>query len=208
MKIVTKLIGLLIILVGLTITSGCGREIETPTSLPEPTETGVPTATITLTPVPATVTPSPVPPSATPAAESPPPGTFGLIWYEPLVLTYDVDQWEDMTEYNHPQPLMNNYLQSKTLPSCTIGVQGPTEFSDPSAYHAGRITVGEITYETKLFTDTSTERFTTFYIDLESLGSAFDYSNWLPVLVVQVNFDDYNACRALAEAVLATLHVP
>lgn len=70
------------------------------------------------------------------------------------------------------------------------------------------MTEGEVTYETKLFTDTSAEIFTMFYIDLESLGSAFDCFNGLLVLVVQANFDEYDACRTLAELVLATLHVP
>lgn len=210
MKEIIKPTTILLLLGIWILISGCGKTGINQSSLPEQPETF--NSTIFLTPTPVSFssspTPSPILSTAVQTFEPPPAGTFRLlIFYEPLTLKYDVSQWEDKTQYNQPVELLNNYLQSRIWSTCTIGIQGPTEFNDPSIFQSEQVSLGDISYETMLFTDDSEGTITIFYIDLESVDS-FDYSNWLPVLVLHSNVNEWEACKQLGEIVLSTLRMP
>jgi hypothetical protein len=171
-----------------------------------------PTATFTTTIQSATSSPSleystkfPVIVSITPS--SVPLGIFSLLFYRPLVMVYDVTQWEDITPYNQPNAIAKNYLQSKKKSSCKIGVQGPINFNDPSQYKSEEAHLGNINYEVKIFSNNPDRSITTFYIDDKSI-KGFNYENAFPVLSVQSDENEWKDCRRFAETILSTLSLP
>lgn len=167
----------------------------TATNIPRPTRMPISTSTPTITPTPV------------------PTGVFVLFFYEPLVMNYDPSIWEDRSNYaewgtnRNPATgtIIENYLQARKLATCRIGVQGPTEFNAPVPSKI--VLLGNIKYEVKTVDDSSSGSVGAFYIDDESLAD-YDYINQLPVLGVGATPGEWNECKALAEEVLSTLHVP
>src|ERR1035437_9505052 len=139
---------------------------------------------ITTTPIPADTPVPGITPSSVPL------GIFSLLFYRPLVMVYDVTQWEDITPYNQPNAIAKNYLQSKKKSSCKIGVQGPINFNDPSQYKSEEAHLGNINYEVKIFSNNPDRSITTFYIDDKSL-KGFNYENAFPVLSVQSDENEW-----------------
>lgn len=146
-----------------------------------------------------------VSPTATPV----PAGIFPLLYdfYQPLVMGYDITQWEDMTLYDAPIPMQSHALQSLKLASCRIGVQGATEFNDPSAYKSEAIKLANVSYEVKIFPANTEEIVIAYYLEKHSIGG-FNYENGVPLLAVSSKQDEWEECRPLADTVLATIHLP
>src|SRR5688572_1035206 len=137
-----------------------------------------------------------------------PRGTFALLIYPPLIMNYDASTWKDKPHYadisSKPAYAVLNYLQSLSLLSCQIGVQGPTgDF--PATPET--IQLNSVLFEVITFTDTPTAKNTAYYIANKSL-TGFNYEIGSPVLTVQASSWEWNKCRALAEKVLSTLYVP
>lgn len=192
------------------IAAGCGRAQPNDFSLSTPADHGI--RTITVTAALQSVTPSPTfdSPTAFPAsltATPVPPGIFPLLFYQPLVMFYEVSEWEDSTPYNNPNAISNNSLQSKIKSTCRIGVQGPTNFNDPSQYKSEKAALGNIDFEVKIFSNNPDGTITAFYIDDHSVDG-YDYENAFPVLVVQSKENEWEECRHLGETVLSTLNLP
>jgi hypothetical protein len=137
-----------------------------------------------------------------------PRGLFALLIYPPSVINYDVSAWKDESDYpamssNAPYEVLN-YLQSLSLASCQIGVQGPTgDF--PSTPQTIRL--DNVTYEVITFDDPASGSTTAYYIENKSI-TGFNYEAGSPVLVVQASSSEWNECKSSAEEVLATLRVP
>ena len=213
-----KYLWFILIISLLWVTASCGNKGVTESSTSQPTnggasnQTNTYTATFTTTIQSATPSPSleystkfPVIVSITPS--SVPLGIFSLLFYRPLVMVYDVTQWEDITPYNQPNAIAKNYLQSKKKSSCKIGVQGPINFNDPSQYKSEEAHLGNINYEVKIFSNNPDRSITTFYIDDKSI-KGFNYENAFPVLSVQSDENEWKDCRRFAETILSTLSLP
>ena len=163
-----------------------------PTITPRPatTATAFLTPTVTLTPV--------------------PPGVFILFFYDPLVMNYDPSLWVDKSNYGQwgenqsPREgvLIENYLQARDLASCTIGVQGPTDFQQATPE---KVQLGDVGYQVITFRENNSVM--AFYIEDQSL-SRYNYEPGLPIPVIGASSAEWHACKAMAEKVLATLHVP
>jgi hypothetical protein len=137
-----------------------------------------------------------------------PRGVFALLIYPPSVMNYDVSAWKDESDYpamsSHPPYEVLNYLQSLSLASCQIGVQGPTgDF--PSTPETIRL--DNVTYEVITFDDPASGSTTAYYIENKSLAG-FNYETGSPVLMVQASSSEWTECKSSAEEVLATLQVP
>jgi hypothetical protein len=168
----------------------------TGTNTPTPTKTLRPsfTPTITLTPV--------------------SPGVFVSFFYVPLVMRYDPLLWIDKSNYmewgENQQPvagvIIENYIQAQELETCIIGVQGPTDFNGtPPVFVPVRL--GDIRYSVIFWGETQQGDMSAWYIEDQSLHG-YDYAPGLPILGVYANLSEWEECKALAEEVLATLHVP
>lgn len=181
------------------------------------TPTRIPLTPVRRTPVfmnngldtPPTRTPFPPTPTMTPTPTNTPvpPGIFSVIFYPPLILQYDVEQWEDTTPYTDPNAIAENRLQSKKLASCRIGVQGSTNFNDPTMFTHDIIRLGNIDYSVMTTTNDQSETIHSFYIDESSLEE-YDYRDGFPVLTVRSKPEEWEECRSLAEIVLSTLSLP
>lgn len=168
----------------------------TATNIPRPTRMPISTSIPTITPTPV------------------PTGVFVLFFYEPLVMNYDPSIWEDRSNYaewgtnRNPATgtIIENYLQAKDLKSCAIGVQGPTGFQGPHSTEIVRL--GNIDYTVLTLQDSSPASIGAFYIVDQSLIGYNDDIHGLPVLGVGASPSEWKACKASAEKVLSTLHVP
>ncbi|GJQ53096.1 MAG: hypothetical protein HKUEN02_19430 [Anaerolineaceae bacterium] len=164
----------------------------TPTKAALPNLTGTPTFTLapktTLTIVPS--------------------GIFALLIYPPLVMNYDVSVWKDESHYaetsSSPVYSVLNYLQSLSLETCQIGIQGPT---GDFPFTPEAMQLGVVKYEVITFTDAPPGLNTAYYIENNSL-IGFNYEAGASVLVVQASLSEWSECKALAEKVLSTLRIP
>jgi hypothetical protein len=167
----------------------------TPAKLPFFTTT--PTIKATITRIPSqtpTITPSPVPS-----------GVFALKFYPPLIMNYDPDVWVDKSEYTNTD-WMINYLQSISLITCKIGVQGPTDFNGPVTWE--EVQIGELKFSIPKFEQTDTSGLmSAMYLENGSL-EGYDYIPGIPIPVIISSSEEWTACKAIAEDVLKTLHSP
>jgi hypothetical protein len=138
-----------------------------------------------------------------------PAGAYAILLHPPLVLNYDPPLWRDESHYEAqrlmPVHFVANYLQSLDLDSCTIGPQGPLgDISlTPETFQ-----LGPVRYQVVTFTsDGPEDSMNAYYIEDQSLPD-FNYENGTAVLLVRAAPSEWDRCRALAEQVLATLHVP
>jgi hypothetical protein len=134
-----------------------------------------------------------------------PPGVFALVFYPPLIMKYDPSEWKDESRYTDKKNMMN-FLQSRRLSTCVIGVQGPTDFNDPQIKFVP-VQLGDIRYSFVFWGETSKSILSAWYIEDQSL-SEYDYLRGLPILGIQANVSEWDACKNLAEKVLSTLRVP
>lgn len=161
---------------------------------PSPSSSPSPKATITRIP---SKTPT-VTPTAVPV------GIFTLKFYPPLVMTYDPLLWEDRSEYTNPD-WMINYLQSRTLPTCKIGVQGPTDFNGQMVFVD--VQLGKLKFSVTFSENTESAEISGMYIEQQSIPN-YDYSPGLPIPAIIAGRNEWKDCKKIAEEVLATLQVP
>jgi len=162
------------------------NNLTTPSQTPKVTLTHVPSITFTNTP-----TDVPV-------------GIFALKFYPPLVMEYDPSLWEDKSEYTNPD-WMINYLRSRSLEKCLIGVQGPTDFNDPIEFTD--IQLGSISYSMTKFENSDLGEVGAMYIEKQSLVG-YDYAPGLPIPTIASSLTEWEVRKLLAEEVLATLRSP
>lgn len=144
-------------------------------------------------------------PSVTATTTPVPTGVFALLFYPPLIMNYDPSMWKDESQYID-RSVMVNYLQAKNLTTCTIGVQGPTDFNDPLSSEI--ILLDGINFSILSFSETSSDFVNRAYLADQSLVG-FDYANYgLPVFWISAKSTEWNECQEFAEEVLATLHSP
>jgi hypothetical protein len=140
-------------------------------------------------------------PTATPTPD--PAGVFSLKFYPPLIMDYDPALWENKSEPANPD-WMINYLQSREMDTCQIGVVGPSGNFPPQLEV---VTFGNVRYLLSKSEVIVNELIYALFFEDQSLKE-FDYSNGLPVLSLNASPADWFACMGLAEEVLATLHSP
>lgn len=135
-------------------------------------------------------------------------GVFALLIYPPLIVNYDASVWKDESYYSEvslkPAYSILNYLQSLSLETCQIGIQGPT---GDFPFTPEVVQLASVRYEVITFTDSPPGSITTYYIENKSLAG-FNYEMGTSVLVVQASLTEWNECKTLAEKVLSTLRVP
>lgn len=142
----------------------------------------------------------------TPFTPTPVPlGIFALKFYPPLIVNYDPSEWKDESRYTDFK-FMENFLQSRRLSTCIIGVQGPTGFYGPQPEFVPAL-LGDIRYSVIFWGETTPSVISAWYIEDQSLVD-YDYVAGLPILAVQASVSEWDACKAQAEKVLSTLHVP
>ncbi|GAB4463510.1 MAG: hypothetical protein Kow0070_24110 [Anaerolineales bacterium] len=134
-----------------------------------------------------------------------PPGVFALVFYPPLVVNYDPSEWKDESHYADNK-FMTNFMQARRLNTCTIGVQGPTDFNGPQSEFV-LVRLGDTRYSVIFWGEDPQSIVSAWYIEDQTLSN-YDYLPGLPILTVQAAVSEWDACKALAEKVLSTLHVP
>jgi len=135
------------------------------------------------------------------AATPVPSGVFVLSFYAPLIMNYDTSLWTDESIYTIRNFLMN-YLQAMNLTSCSIGVQGPTDFNGPHTSEIVRL--GKLRFEVLSFPASLRDFVNKTYLADQSLAT--DYG--LPVFWVSAIPDEWDECKKMAEEVLSTLRFP
>lgn len=135
-------------------------------------------------------------------------GVFVLLIYPPLFMNYDVAVWEDESQYaevsHKPVYSILNYLQSRGLETCQIGIQGPT---GDFPFTPEAVQLDSVRYEVITFTDSPPGFTAAYYIENSSL-KGFSYKTGSPVLVLQASLVEWKECKTSAEKVLSTLRVP
>ncbi|MEP0805120.1 MAG: hypothetical protein HRF47_06505 [Chloroflexota bacterium] len=134
-----------------------------------------------------------------------PPGVFALVFYPPLIVNYDSSEWKDESRYTDNK-FMENFLQSRRLSTCILGVQGPTDFNGPQPKFVPAL-LGDIRYSVIFWGETTPSVISAWYIEDQSLAD-YNYAAGLPIFAVQSSVSEWDACKALAEKVLSTLRVP
>jgi len=171
-----------------------------------------PTATAPAPTAPAQAPTATTPPTAQPAATIPPTQTplppvvlkeFSLLFYPPLVMDYNQALWLDKTQYGDPNAYQTNFLQSASLESCRIGIQGPTEFPSMASE---TVQLGQVQYIRYLMGDGSGSN-SAWYIENKSLPG-YNYEAGLPIPFISSSLAEWDQCRQLGEAVLSTLSTP
>ena len=168
---------------------GCTAE---PVNRPT-TETGTTIAAATFTVAPTdspTTTVTPVPP-----------GVFALLFYSPLVLDYDPSVWKDTSNYTDTSMIVNN-LQSRDLPTCTLGPQGASGNYPPADEI---VKLGNIQYEFSSEVSEVTGEVIALYI-LNSEIEGDNPNNGLTKINVFASQSEWEQCKLLAEEVLSSLH--
>jgi len=130
-----------------------------------------------------------------------PSDVFVLSFYAPLIMNYDTSLWTDESIYTIRNFLMN-YLQAMNLTSCSIGVQGPTDFNGPHTSEIVRL--GKLRFEVLSFPASLRDFVSKAYLADQSLAT--DYG--LPVFWVSAIPDEWDECKKMAEEVLSTLRFP
>lgn len=134
-----------------------------------------------------------------------PAGMFALAFYPPLIVNYDPSEWKDESRYADNKS-MTNFLQARRLSTCTIGVQGPTDFNGPQPEFVLE-RLGDIRYSVIFLGEDPQSVVSAWYIEDQSLAD-YNYAAGLPIFAVQASASEWDACKALAEKVLFTLHAP
>lgn len=136
-----------------------------------------------------------------------PSGVFALLIYPPLIMNYDTSIWKDESQYADIRSMslyfVTNLLQALSLETCHISVAGPI---GDFLFTPEKIQLGALQYEIITFTDAlgSVEA---YYIENNSLVG-FNYEKGTSKLLVSANPTEWSQCKALAEKVLSTLHIP
>lgn len=128
---------------------------------------------------------------------------FELYFYRPLVVDYDPEVWEDRSEPENTE-MMVNYLQHRQLESCTIGVRGPSGFYPEDMQE---VTLGDITYQV-YEQELSGGAVVRDYFFKSATTEAFEeVFNTVGVSILQVQYhpSERRDCLAAAEEVFATL---
>lgn len=165
--------------------------------LDDKTPAGEHSATPSLVP---TAEPVSVAPTAIPVPDLIP-GMFALQYYPPLVMEYDPEAWMDKSEPGNKQAYVN-FLQSKELGSCTIGVNLPSGWGD---YPHETVQLGHVNYTVYTFGDSpsSPGQITAIYFANQLVGA--DYRIGIPMPMISASNAEWNRCKMLGEVVLATL---
>ena len=136
-----------------------------------------------------------------------PSGVFALLIYPPLVMNYDTSIWKDESQYADtrymPVDYVLNNLRALGLETCRVGLQGPI---GDFLVTPEKIQLGSIKYDVIVFTD-SFGSVGAYYTEDNSLVG-FNYEKGTSVLLVSASPTEWKECKALAEQVLSTLHVP
>jgi hypothetical protein len=120
-------------------------------------------------------------------------------------VNYDPSEWKDESRYTDNK-FMENFLQSRRLSTCILGVQGPTDFNGPQPKFVPAL-LGDIRYSVIFWGETTPSVISAWYIEDQSLAD-YNYAVGLPIFAVQASVSEWDACKALAEKVLSTLRVP
>lgn len=140
-------------------------------------------------------------PTATRTPTQVPIGTFVLMFYSPLIMSYDSQLWVDKSKYRERE-FMTNHLLFKELPKCSIGVQGPTDFNGPHTNET--VQLGDLSYEVLTFPDLAQDTVSKAYLADLSLVTEVGR----PVFWVSAKPDKWEICKGQAEIVLSTLRFP
>lgn len=141
-----------------------------------------------------------------------PSGIFVLLFYPPLIISYDSSIWADKSNYRDRGENVNpsvdvtidNHLQALNLETCQVGVAGPSGNFPIDAEH---IQLGIVEYLFSL-SETNTQGMTAaLYIENQSIDG-YDYKDGLPVLMIQASTSEWKECKTLGEKVLSALHLP
>ena len=99
------------------------------------------------------------------------------------------------------------YLQSQEFATCSISVQGPTDFNGPpEAYIWGEAQLGKQKFATLDFPEPTAQKSRFYFAEGDLPG--YDSSIAIPILVITASEAEWEACQAAAEEVLTTLHAP
>jgi hypothetical protein len=133
-----------------------------------------------------------------------PPGVFAILFHPPLILNYDSSIWSDESEYTNTNRMVN-YLQARSLETCHIGPQGASgNFPSPDEI----VFLGNIRYQVTTFKDLPPGSTTSYYINTNSLAE-YNYEGiGAIVLTISASPVEWDACKILAEKILATLQFP
>ncbi|HCR70105.1 MAG TPA: hypothetical protein DIW23_01565 [Anaerolineae bacterium] len=143
--------------------------------------------------------------TSTLTSTSVPLGVFVVLSHPPLIMNYEPSKWEDKSKYFDNTSVLN-YLQTKELSSCKIGIQDPAGYYEP--YESETVTLGNIDY-TIIYPDSTSSDYVLFlYLDAESF-SGYRYDLYgLPVFGISSNSSEWEECKKLGEEVLSTLRIP
>ncbi len=178
-------------------TSSPGTNFTQAASITQEVSTATATTGVTISPISQETHPS----TSTPV----PSGVFAILFYPPLVLNYDPSAWEDASKYTDGN-VMLNFLQARPLQTCTLGPEGPNG-DWPSQSEV--VQLGKISYQFS-FQDNGHGDIVSLYLLEGSSDSLPGYNGQpgLPKFNVVASQAEWEQCKALAEQVLATLHVP
>jgi hypothetical protein len=129
---------------------------------------------------------------------------FELYFYRPLVIDYNLALWEDRSEPDNKEKMVN-YLQHRVLKSCTVGVRGPSGFYPTDMPD---VTLGDITYQVyqeELPGGTVVQN----YFFKSATTNEFDEvvkTLGIPIFEVQSSPSEAQDCLAAAEILFASLH--
>lgn len=129
---------------------------------------------------------------------------FDLYFYRPLVVDYDPAVWEDRSEPDNKE-MMVNYLQHRELASCTIGARGASGFYPENTQD---VTLGDITYQVYVQEIASGAVVQDYFFKSAPTDTFDEVLNTMgiPILEVQYQPSEEQDCLAAAEEVFATLH--
>lgn len=127
-----------------------------------------------------------------------PEGVFVPLFYPTVSMNYDPLAWQDESLYS-PAAFALNFLQARDLSSCSISVQGPTDFNNP--HSAQYVRLGKLFYTVIIPLDPSGDFVSHAYIGPPFLAT----DAGVPVFWVSARTAEWDTCKSLAEEILSTL---
>ena len=133
--------------------------------------------------------------------------TFILCWYPPLQAEYDPTLWTDVAplEEGGGGYCFQHFLQSRSLQSCTIFEQGPSDLN--ADVPPETISLNTTTFALTVLTDLEPGITHAWYVEQTSIAG-FSYEFGAPLLRARSLTSEWAECQKQAEALLGTLHMP
>lgn len=127
-----------------------------------------------------------------------------LKFYPPLVMDFDLERWSDPSQYENTEQMVN-FLQHKTLETCTISVRGPSGFYPDNMK---TVRLGTIDYQVFTGDRLFSGKVMSDYFFAGSTGEPVESEAGIPILDVSAVPAEMDECAADAEEVLANLRGP